>query len=157
MSKIVVVGNEEFEIPSVGSNPDWGSELTDFFEAIGDALETVQQPNDILLVSATIANNQTTPANIPGFSFTTSEVQAIDCDFFVSRSTTFPAATVTESGKITGNYNGSSWSISIESVGESNIRFSMTPAGQIQYVSDDMSGSGYVGEIRFRAKVINQE
>ena len=157
MSKIVVVGNSEYEIPTVGSNPDWGSELTDFFEAIGDALETVQQPNDILLVSAAIANNQTTPANIPGFSFTTSEVQAIDCDFFVARSTVSPAQSLTESGKITGNYNGTAWSISIVSTGDAEVNFSITPSGQIQYTSNDLAGSGYVGEIRFRAKVINQE
>ena len=60
-------------------------------------------------------------------------------------------------GKITGNYNGIAWSISIVSTGDAEINFSITPSGQIQYTSNDLAGSGYVGEIRFRAKVINQE
>ena len=157
MPKKLVVGNEEFEIPLQGENPDWGTEVTDFLEAVAGALETVQQPNDVLLTTANIANNQTTPANIAGFSFTTAEVQAINCEFFVSRSTTSPAQTITESGSIVGNFNGTAWSITIVSVGYAGITFSITPAGQIQYVSTNIIGSGYVGAIKFKAKVINQD
>jgi hypothetical protein len=146
MPKKLVVGNEEFEIPLQGENPDWGTEVTDFLEAVAGALETVQQPNDV---------NQTTPANIAGFSFTTAEVQAINCEFFVSRSTTSPAQTITESGTIVGNFNGTAWSITIVSVGDAGITFSITPAGQIQYTSTNIIGSGYVGAIKFKAKVIN--
>lgn len=156
MSKIVTIGTETFEIPTIGANPDYGSELTDFFVAIADALENVQSPNDILRTSANIANNVTTPTNIPAFSFDTSEVISINAEYIVKRTTLVPAENLTESGTITGNYNGTAWTISLMTDGNAGVEFSITPSGQIQYTSSNMTGSSYVGEIIFKAKVFNE-
>lgn len=156
MSKTLTIGSQEFEFPTQGQSPDWGSTVTDFAEAVADALATVQQPNDILISSANIANNQTIAANIPGFSFTTSEVLSINAEYFITRSTTSPVSTVTESGSIKGNYDGSNWYITIQSENDAGVVFSITPSGQIQYTSSNIAGSGYNGSIKFKAKVINQ-
>lgn len=155
MSKTLIVGNEEFEFPTEGTNPGYGSEVTDWAEAVTEALTTVQKPNDILLTTAAINNNVSTPANIPGFSFTTAEVKAIDCRYLITRTTTGPDATYTEVGYIEGFFDGTNWGISIRSTGDSKVTLSITPAGQIQYTSENIIAATHVGEITFEAKVIN--
>lgn len=156
MPKILTVGTEIFEFPLQGENSDYGEQVTSWAEAVTDALTTVQQPNDILSTQASINNNQTTFANIPGFIFDTTEVIAINAEYIVNRTTTSPATKVTESGHIEGNFDGSNWTIAITNIGEAGMEFDITSAGQIQYKSSDISGTGYVGEIVFKAKVVNQ-
>lgn len=157
MPKIFIIGSSEFEFPVVGDNADYGEQVTDWAEAVTDALTTVQQPNDILPTSASINNNQTSFVNIPAFLFDTSQVISINAEYIVNRSTVSPAQKLTESGHIQGNYDGSNWSISIISDGDADIEFNITAGGAIQYKTGDLSGSGYVGEILFKAKVFNQD
>lgn len=156
MPKIVTLGSEEFEIPVVGDNADWGESLTDYLSAISEALQTVQQPNDILVSTAAINNNVSSFTNIPGFTFDTSEVIAIDAEYIVTRSTSSPSVTLSESGNIQGNYNGASWTISHSCDGDAAIEFDITSSGQIQYKSSNLLGTGYSGTIIFKAKVFNQ-
>lgn len=155
MPKKLIVGNEEFEFPLSGQSPGYASEITDWAEAVTDALTNVQKPNDILTTTAAINNNVSTPTNIPGFSFSTAEVIAIDCRYFIKRTTTSPNFTVTEVGYIEGYYDGTNWGISIRSTGDSGVELSITPAGQIQYTSTSLAGATHVGSIVFEAKVIN--
>lgn len=156
MAKIVTIGTETFEIPQVGANPDYGSELTDFFVAIADSLANVQGRNDILRTSANIANNVSVPTNIPAFSFDTSEVVSITAQYIVRRTTTTPASVLQESGVIEGNYDGSQWKIVRSFIGDAEITLDITPSGQIQYTSSNLTNAGYSGEIIFSAKVFNE-
>lgn len=158
MPKILTVGTEEFEFPLQGENADYGEQVTDWASAVTDALTTVQQPNDILTTSAAINNNQSTFVNIPGFAFDTSEVIEIEASAIVTRSTSSPAVTVTENFEIRGNYNGTDWTIEINSNAkiDSGVDFEITSSGQVQYTSSNMTGSGYVGSIIFKARVFNQ-
>jgi hypothetical protein len=155
MPKNLTIGSEVFEFPLEGENAGYGSEVTDWAEAVTDALSTVQKPNDILTTSATIANNQSSPTNIPGFSFSTAEVVAIDCRYFVKRMTTGPSATYVEVGYIEGYYDGTNWGISIRSTGVSGVELSILPSGQVQYTSSNLVSATHSGEIFFEAKVIN--
>jgi hypothetical protein len=156
MSKTVIIGSQEFELPEQGSNPDYGSTLTDFFVAVADALESVQGPNDILLTSATINNNVTSFTSIPGFSFSTASVKSIECSYIVERTTVSPAQKFVESGNIIGNYDGSNWNISSNFVGDAGITFSISGAGVMQYKSTNIVGSSYVGVIKFAAKTVSE-
>ncbi len=155
MSKKLLIGTQEFEIPEQGDGPDYGESLSDYFEAVSEALSTVQQPNDILTTSASILNNQTTFADISGFIFNSSEVISINSEFIIQRSTVSPASKLVESGFIQGNYNGATWSFSVESVGNSGVEFNITSAGQLQYRTSNLTGSSYSGLITFRGKVFN--
>lgn len=159
MSKNVTVGNQDFEIPEVGQNAGYAEELTDFFVALSDALASVQGPNDISLTTSVINNNITTPSPIPGFSFSTASVRSIRAEYLVERFTTTPAQKFVENGLITGNYDGSNWTIASSFTGEAGITFSISPAGQMLYVSSDISLSGtaigYVGSIRFKASTVS--
>jgi hypothetical protein len=157
MPKTLTVGTEEFEFPIEGENPGYGESITDWAEAVTDALTNVQQPNDILTTTATINNNISSPTSIPGFSFDTSEVIAITGEYIVRRTTVSPANNLVESGIISGNFDGTNWSITRTQEGDADIEFTITSGGQIQYTSSDLSGTSYVGEVTFKAKVFNQE
>lgn len=155
MPKILTVGSEEFEFPLSGENPGYGSEVTDWAEAVTGALSTVQKPNDIL-TRRDVINNAIGTFNIPGFSFSTAEVISIDCKYLVTRNVTGGTSPgiYTEVGYIEGYYDGN-WSISIRTTGDAKILLSITPSGQIQYQVTEIFDGTHVGEIVFEAKVIN--
>lgn len=155
MPKTLTIGTEDFEIPLEGENGNYGEQISDWCEAVTDALETVQQRNDIPNTTATILNNRTSATSVTGFLFDTSEVISINSEFIVTRTTDSPAATLVESGFIQGNFNGSDWSITITSTGDSGVSFDITSGGQITYTSSNLTGTNYSGEIRFKAKVFN--
>jgi len=158
MSKTLTVGSEDFEFPVEGENAGYATEVTDWAEAVSDALATVQRPNDVLLTTSSVSNSATNPlapVNIPGFSFSTSEVKAIDCRYVVTRTTTGPSFTVTEVGYIEGYFDGSDWGISIRTTGDASIFISITPAGQLQYYVTPLAGATHVGTIKFEGRVIN--
>lgn len=155
MSKPLTVGNEVFEFPLEGENAGYGSEVTDWAEAVSDALATVQKPNDILLTTAAISNTATIDTNIVGFSFSTAEVKAIECRYLVTRITTSPALNYSEVGYIEGYFDGSIWSYSIRTTGDAKIYLSILPSGQVQYRVETIVAATHVGTIVFEANVIN--
>lgn len=155
MSKTLQIGSDIFEYPEQGTNPGWGEEATAWAEAVTDALKTVQGPNDILLTSAALSNNITTFTDIPGFNFDTSDVQSITADAFIIRVYDSGTTTVTQSATITGNYDGSTFYIAVQSVGDAGMQFNITNAGQVQYKSSDLTNHTST-TIRFKAKTIDQ-
>lgn len=155
MPKVLIVGTEEFEFPVQGENPSYAEQITDWAEAVTNALGTVQQPNDILTTTASVLNNQPSFTNIPAFIFDSSEVISINAEFIITRTTTAPVNNLVESGFIQGNFNGSEWTFTVESINNAGIEFNITPSGQLQYKSTDLAGSSYAGTILFRGKVFN--
>lgn len=157
MPKKLQVGTDLFDIPLQGESPDYGESLSDFFEAVADSLTNVQQPNDLLRTTAPINNNQTTFASIAGFQFDTTEVRSINSDFLIKRTTVSPANNLVESGTIKGNFDGSTWSFTVECErGNAGVEFNITDAGTVQYKSTNLAGTSYEGVILFRAKVFNE-
>lgn len=161
MPKTLIIGTDEFEFPQVGDNADWGQEVSDWAEAVSEALSSVQQPNDILRTSATINNNVTVPAVIPGFFFDTSEVRSINAEFIIKRTGTSPSTNLVDSGFITGSYDGTDWNISIRMTSNSTsgtgVSLDITSAGQVVYTSTFLNVTSHVGSIIFRAKVFNED
>jgi hypothetical protein len=153
MPKILIIGNESYEVPNEGEGGNYGQSVTDYLEAVARALGTVQAPNDIPVTTASILNNISTPTPILGFSFNTTEVISINAEYIIRRTT--DSSSSVSSGVIRGNYNGTDWRITIESEGESGVELDINSSGQIIYTSSDIPGSSYVGEIRFKAKVFN--
>jgi hypothetical protein len=155
MPKNLQIGSTVFEYPEQGDKAGWGEEATEWATAVTEALQTVQGPNDIITTSATLINNQTTPANIPGLNFDVSEVQAIDIKYLVIRTFDAGASTVTEAGRILGSYNGTEFVISVETDGnDSGFDISVQNSGQFQYTTSDLTN--HVSSIiRFEAKTID--
>lgn len=155
MAKNRQIGSNPVIVPEAGDNPGWGEDTTELFDQIIDALADVQGPNDILTTSANLANNQITPASVPGLVFNTGQVQSIDVDYLVIRVYDSGATTVTESGKMYGNYDGSTFYLSVEATGDVGIAFDITNAGQVTYTTDDKPNHDST-TIRFKAKTIDQ-
>lgn len=141
MSITLTVGSETFEIPVQGGSAPWGEETTSFLQAVSEALTTVQGPNDILLTSATLGNNILAPTSIPGLSFNTGDVKSVFVEYLIERVYNPGSGneTITESGLIIGNYNGSEFNISVQSSGneDSGVDINVDNSGQFTYTSDD--------------------
>lgn len=155
MPKILIIGNESYDIPNEGEGGNWGQSVSDYLEAVSRALQTVQQPNDVPVTTASILNNTPTPTPILGFSFNTSEVIAINGEYIVRRFT--DTSTVVQNGIIEGNFDGQNWTITHERVGNAGVVFDITSDGQIVYTSTNLTGANYDGSITFKAKVFNQD
>lgn len=151
MPKNLQIGNETFEYPIQG-NGGWGEEATAWAEAVTQALQTVQGPNDILLTTALLLNNQSTPANVSGLAFDTSEVLSVQIDYFIERQ---GSTTKVESGILSATFDGSDWKLTAESTSDAGIDFTISASGQVQYTSNDLAGHTS-STVRFRAKTIDQ-
>jgi hypothetical protein len=164
MPKLLTVGNEEFEFPLTGENAGYGSEVTDWAEAVTTALETVQKPNDIPTTAEIPLNADALPSDpaiaIPGFSFPTSEVIAIDAKYLIKRSYTTISGNVVvmEVGFIEGYFSGVDWGISIRTTGDAGISITINPSGQMLYQVTQNFPVGSTNKsltIIYEAKVIN--
>lgn len=104
---------------------------------------------DLSETSFSISNNQASPADVTGLAFANATVRA----FEVLASVEIDAdADLYETFALYGIQKGASWDMSQESVGDnSGIIFTITNAGQIQYISQDLAGF-VEGTIRFRAR-----
>lgn len=154
MSKQLQIGSDIYIYPEEGENPGWGEGATAWAEAVTEALQTVEGPNDITITSATLANNQSSAATIPGFLFNAAEVQAISSEFLIIRTYDSGTTVVTESGTMIGNYDGTDFYIALQTVGDSGVEFTITSAGQVQYTSTNLANH-VSSVIRFRAKTID--
>lgn len=103
--------------------------------------------------NTTIANNQSTAANVTGLSFSGATYRTVSIRYSIARAT----ATVETNcqGELDMTYNtlAGTWSISNDATNSNaGITFDVTNAGQVTYTSTNISGTGYVGTIRWSAK-----
>jgi hypothetical protein len=148
MSIIVTVNNTPFEIPVQGQAAPWGESLTDYFVEVAKVLNSLKGANDILETGATIQNNVTTFQDIPDFKFNTATVRSFAVQCSVSRET--GTTKVYESFVLSGLRTDTDWILQLEGFGDAGIELDITPAGQVQYKSSNISGTGYTGLIKFR-------
>jgi len=84
------------------------------------------------------ANNQASAANVTGLSFANGTVRSFFAEVSVAVDAT---ADLFEKFEIHGIQENSDWSISMTSTGsDSQVDFSITSAGQIQYTSANYAG-----------------
>ena len=108
----------------------------------------ITSPGDLDDTAFSLANNQTSPANVTGFAFANATVRSFKALVSVSIDATTDFYEVFE---IKGIQKGSEWDFTISSQGDvSGITFSITNAGQVQYTSTNNAGFTS-GVIRFRA------
>lgn len=159
MSREFIVENTPYTYPDAGDSPGWGEGATDWAQAVTNALVKLINANDILETSFTIANNQAVATDITGLFIDVTQVRAVEIDYSVRRTTDVPAVEVTETGKIIAVYenNSNTWSYTRTSTGDdTGTEITVTPTGQFQYTSTDISGTNYTGLMKFRAKALIQ-
>lgn len=149
----------QYSIP--GEDPNWGQENTDWAQAVTNVLNTIVSDNDILETTATIANNIAIPTNVSQLQFDIGSVRAANIDYAIYRTSNDNPSGFSETGTIYLIYDDvpASWQLSQRSVGNSEVVFSITSLGQIQYVSSDLdplSNGGYSGIITFQAKTLSK-
>jgi hypothetical protein len=140
MTKLLQINNTVYEYPQQGTGQGHGEDATAWAEGVTESLANFLGPNDILLTSANLANNVSVSAVIPGLSFNTGAVQHINTEFLIVRIYDLGNTKVVESGKVYGNFNGSDFRVSIESVGDdTGINIDVNPSGQFIYTSSELA------------------
>lgn len=110
--------------------------------------------------SATLANNQTTAADITGMSFDLNVTSHVAVEYVIQRITTGTGATeLIQAGCFHLVYKpvAKVWVIVvIGSPGPSDagITFSITAKGQVQYTSSNITGTASISRIAWRARTI---
>lgn len=84
--RLITIGNQTFKLPIDGRG-NWGEETTGILEALAEASQLIQGPNDVLLSTRTLDNAVTplTAKSIPGLTFNTGQVQGVQIDYFIKR------------------------------------------------------------------------
>lgn len=156
MSIDLTVNGTTFAYPENGEEPGWGKEAADWASEVTDVLNDLQNTNDITQTSFNIANNTTSATNVTGLLFSTTTVRGAVIDYAVYRNTN--SNELAEFGQLTIVYKSvaATWEIAQFNVGSSGVTLTITSAGQFQYTSTNMSGTGYSGVMHFRAKVLTQ-
>lgn len=100
----------------------------------------------------TFANNQAT-ANVTGLVFDSTKSLQARCEIAVTRRTSTTRQTCTAVLWLSYDAVGATWLLDdYEEHGPgSGITWSVTSAGQVQYATDNMSGSSYSGASHFKA------
>jgi hypothetical protein len=158
MSVIVTVSGIEFTIPETGERAvegasNWGDDTTEWIVTISDAMSGLVGPGDIALkTNINLVNNQAVAANVFGMKFENTVTRSAVLECSIYRVTSLEELSEITTLYVTYYSNSNTWAISNAGAGTSGINFTITPAGQVQYTSTNMSGTGYSGKLAFRAR-----
>jgi hypothetical protein len=111
----------------------------------------------IIETAFTIANNQSSPSDITGLLFDPSTVRSFIVEYSLYRNTTGSGATErAECGFLSGSFltvqNTCDFNSGSNVIGDAGVTFTITEAGQVQYISDNQSGTPASSKMKFRAK-----
>jgi len=154
MSVKLQIGSDIFEIPVNGQNPGWGEDTTGWMEAVTTVLGSIEGANDIANTQSNLQNDISVFTDILKLNFNTSTVAEVEIDYFIKRIYNLGTSFLVESGKMTGNFDGASFNITRETIGDAEIEIDVTSLGQFQYKSSNLTN--HVSSIiKFRAKTID--
>ena len=160
MAVSLTVNNNTFEYPTTGESPGWGGDATDWAIAVTDVLNTLVAPGDILQTSFVINNNVSSPIDVNRMSFDAGTVRAANITYSVNRTSDDNPTSIIETGTIYLTYDsaassGNKWILGQQKIGDAQVSFSITDAGQVQYTSSDIGTVNYTGTIKFSAKTLS--
>jgi hypothetical protein len=154
----LTVGGVPYSYPE-NSELGWGENATDWAAAVTSQLNTLTVTGDITLTSFNLANNQVSMADIVGLSFDIGTILMGIIEYDINRST--DSFNYSEGGFLLAVYNpiALTWQWNKYKAGTSGptvdgVQFNVTSSGQVQYTSDNISGTNYTGQIKFRARVL---
>jgi hypothetical protein len=161
MSVVVTINGVDYSIPTVGEEL-WGTEVTDWMVAVSTELSNLVVDGDLgPTVLVTVANNQASAANVSSLSFDSAEIRSAVIEYYVYRTWNTGTEEAIESGTLYINYKDIAAEWDMVQVGAnvtgSGVTFSVTSAGQVQYVSDNKTPSAsYAGTLKYRARVLSK-
>lgn len=149
MSTTLIVNNIPFEYPTQGTQPPWGDQASAWAEEVTKVLNSLKGNSDILETGANIANNVSSPQDVTDLKFDAGTVRSFAVRGNITR--IYDSSSTYEEFVLVGLKTASGWELQQDGVGNSGITFSITPAGQVQYVSSNLSFSiSYSGLLKFR-------
>jgi len=154
MAVALTIGGVTFQYPN-NNDELWGREATNWAIAVTNSLNSISVDGDLgPTISAAINNNVTTETNVSGLSVNVNDNRGFVIHYYVYRGRGSPTnIELAEVGTIRGVYKttAGTWELDNTYTGDTEVEFSVTPTGQIQYTSSDISGTGtYFGQMRYR-------
>lgn len=131
---------------------DWFNSV----RAAGIAIESFFGSSFIPAAKVTLTNNQGSAADVSGLLMDPTKYRSSQIFAEVRRKTDTNERR--SCGRLIAVYREltTTWDVIDELGGDDDgVVFSITSGGQIQYVSNNLSGTNYVGEIRFKAMVFD--
>lgn len=163
MAKELIVNGQVFGYPESGDEPGWGDSATDWAEEVTNVLGDLAGIDDILQTTFSIANNQSSAANVEGLIFNTGRVRSASIPYTIYRISDANPSGNSETGMISVVYDndalsGEKWQLSVGDItGLSGVYFSILDSGQIQYTSTDIGTLDYEGTMVFSADSLTLE
>ena len=152
MSVTLTVNNTPFDYPEQGEQAPWGEAATGWAKEVTNVLNSINGPYDILESTANILNNQTVFINIPGLVFDVTLVRSFQVVGSIYR--TDGIIEKAENFTISGLNPGSSWSMTQEGFGDSEVILDVEDStGQVRYKSSNFLGQTS-GLVKFKATAI---
>lgn len=151
----VTINGTVYSIPDNNDNPAWGEELHDLLVALAAGVNATSTAGDIATTSFSVPNVAAT-VSVTGVSFDTTTIRSAILSYSIYRTT---ATTETsEAGNIYITYKSTagSWELSQTHVGDGQVTFTITAAGQLQILPAVLSGGSYTGTLKINAKVFTQ-
>lgn len=102
--------------------------------------------------SFTIANNQSSAANVTGLLIDGVSTRSFILDYSIYRQTDTASSALAQVGQLRGVYNtqSASWLMSDDFSGQNaGVTFTILNSGQIQYTSTNIAGANYVGSLKY--------
>ena len=160
MAKSLTVNGYTFEFPENRDSPGWGEEATSWAEAVTDVCAEVNGQGDISQSISNIDNNTLVNPDpnkikdVVGFFIDPAVVRGAVCDYCIYRKT--DSAEKVEVGQLLIGYKSTGFDVVQVGGGLAGVVLTILPSGQVQYSSDNVSGSNYQGYIKFRARALTQ-
>lgn len=159
MARTITIGNTPIEFPESSEAPNWAPAVIEFAEAVAEALSGIVGAFDVPVTTLNIDSQNPTSGStdIPGLAFSTTNVRGAFIRITVQRTTS--SASGYEATDIMVVYNpsnspGQKWEISRATVGDASITFTITDAGQVQFTTTALTGTGHQGLITFTAQAL---
>ncbi len=158
----ITIQGTVIDFPDSGTSPNWAPAVIQFAQSVELALSSVVGSFDIPPQTQSIdSSNPASNVDITALTFPVSDVRGAFIRYDVIRETS--STTGVETGLIILSYNpdgavSSKWEITREYAGSgADITFSVTDAGQVQYTTETLPGTGHTGTISFVAQALLTE
>jgi hypothetical protein len=130
MSIQVIINSQPYNYPEPGDLPGWGSDASDAFVALVNYVNGISPPTDIILTTASLADNVVVPTTITNLTFNSSLIYGAIVELTINR------GTATELDTLDLVYTEGNWTMDrTQSATDTGVTFSITSGGQLQYTT----------------------